>query len=64
VATAWTKKLNKDQKISGYVAFDKEISKIEVRGNLFSNDVITIIFRLKNRNIYILRNQALNLFRA
>lgn len=43
VATAWTKKLNKDQKISGYVAFDKEISKIEVRGNLFSNDVITII---------------------
>lgn len=43
VATAWTKKLNKDQKVSGYVAFDKEISKIEVRGNLFSNDVITII---------------------
>ena len=43
VATAWTKTLNKDQKVSGYVAFDKEISKIEVRGNLFSNDVITII---------------------
>ena len=43
IMTAWTKKLNKGQKVSGYVAFDKEISKIEIRSNLFSNDVITLI---------------------
>lgn len=43
IMTAWTKKLNKEQKVSGYVAFDKEISKIEIRSNLFSNDVITLI---------------------
>lgn len=43
IMTAWTKTLNKDQKASGYVAFDKEISKIEIRSNLFSNDVITLI---------------------
>lgn len=43
ITTAWTKKLNKGQKVSGYVAFDKEISKIEIRSNLFSNDVITLI---------------------
>lgn len=43
IMTAWTKKLNKEQKASGYVAFDKEISKIEIRSNLFSNDVITLI---------------------
>jgi len=43
ITTAWTKKLNKGQKVRGYVAFDKEISKIEIRSNLFSNDVITLI---------------------
>lgn len=43
IMTAWTKTLNKDQKASGYLAFDKKINKIEIRSNLFSNDVISVI---------------------
>ncbi len=43
IMIAWTKTLNKDQKASGYLAFDKKINKIEIRGNLFSNDVISVI---------------------
>ncbi|MDD3840628.1 MAG: zinc ribbon domain-containing protein [Clostridia bacterium] len=43
ITTAWTKTLNKHQKASGYVAFDKKINKIEIRSDLFSNDVISVI---------------------
>lgn len=43
IMTAWTKTLNKGQKATGYVAFDREINKIEVRSNQFLNDVISII---------------------
>ncbi len=42
VATAFTKKLDTDQKLRGYLAFDKEISKLEVTSSAFSNKKITI----------------------
>lgn len=42
IMTVWTKKLNEGQKAKGYVAFDREIKKLEVRSNSFKNDVITV----------------------
>lgn len=42
VATAFTKTLDTDQKLRGYLAFDKEISKLEVTSSAFSNKKITI----------------------
>lgn len=42
IATAWTKTLNSGRKAKGYVAFDKEIDKIEVRSSIFKNDAIII----------------------
>lgn len=43
IMTAWTKTLNEEQKAKGYVAFDKDIEKIEIRSNVFKKDVISVI---------------------
>ena len=42
IGTVWTKKLNTGQKAKGYVGFDKNINKMELRSNMFQNDVLTI----------------------
>lgn len=42
VTTAFTKKLDTNQKLKGYLAFDKSIAKLEVTSSSFSNKKITI----------------------
>lgn len=42
VSIAFTKTLDTDQKLKGYVAFDKPISKLELMSSAFSNKKITI----------------------
>ena len=43
ITTAWTKTLNEGQKATGYLSFDKEIQRIEIRSSFFSNDVISVV---------------------
>lgn len=42
ISIAFTKTLDTDQKVKGYLAFDKEIDKLELSSNLFSSKKITI----------------------
>lgn len=42
IGTAWTKSLNKDQKAKGYVAFDKKVKQLQLRSDMFGDELITI----------------------
>lgn len=42
ISIAFTKDLDTDQKVKGYLAFDKEIVKLELSSSLFSSKKITI----------------------
>lgn len=45
VMTSFIKTLDKGQKSKGYLAFDKEFEKLEIRSNIFENKKITIIVK-------------------
>lgn len=42
ISTSWTKTLNEGQVAKGYLAFDRNIDRIEVRSSFFKNDLIII----------------------